>query len=393
MHERYEGPARPSPAHVTLDELKARLGRIRAALAERGLAGLLVFAPESHYWATGLDTGGYVFFQCGIIPADPTKKLTLLTRRPDLSQARDTSLYADIRIWYDANDADPAGELRAILEAMGLGGQRLGIETATYGLTGQNHEAVQAALAGACALQPASDLIHTMRAVKSASDITIIRQAAALADAAVAAARARLAPGLPDSALTAAAMTAILDGGGDMPPAGPLCNSGPRAVYGRGVGGPRVLQAQDQVVLELAATRHRYNVCIERSFILGEMPAAQRRMADTVRDAMAAMVEAARPGNPAGAIAEAFGAVVDAAGYTRNRFAACGYPLGATFRPSWMDVPPMLHPGNPTPLLPGMVFFPHCMLGDAESGLAFGSGDTILITEAGAEVLTRAPFL
>jgi Xaa-Pro dipeptidase len=131
---------------------------------------------------------------------------------------------------------------------------------------------------------------------------------------------------MPDSALTAAAMTAILDGGGDMPPAGPLCNSGPRAVYGRGVGGPRMLQAQDQVVLELAATRNRYNVCIERTFILGEMPAAQRRMADTVRDAMAAMVEAARPGNPAGAIAEAFGAVVDA----RRATPATASPPAAT---------------------------------------------------------------
>ncbi len=393
MHERYEGPARPSPAHVTADELKDRLGRVRAALSARGLAALLVFAPESHYWTTGLDTGGYVFFQCGIIPADPARPLTLLTRRPDLSQARDTSLYSDIRIWYDANDANPAGELRDILRELGLAGERLGLETATYGLTGQNHAAVQAALEGVCTLQPASDIIHGMRAVKSASEIAIIRQAAALADAAVAAARARLAPGIPDSALTAAAMTAILDGGGDMPPAGPLCNSGPRAVYGRGVGGPRVLEARDQVVIELAATRNRYNVCIERTMILGEMPDGQRRMAETVREAMAAMVAAAHPGNPAGAIAEAFGAVVDKAGFTRSRFSACGYPLGATFRPSWMDVPPMLHPGNPTPLQPGMVFFPHCMLGDAESGVAFGSGDTILITETGAEVLTRAPFL
>jgi Xaa-Pro aminopeptidase len=32
------------------------------------------------------------------------------------------------------------------------------------------------------------------------------------------------------------------------------------------------------------------------------------------------------------------------------------------------------------------------MLGDAETGLGFGSGDTILITETGAEPLTRAPF-
>jgi Xaa-Pro dipeptidase len=392
MHERYSGPGCPSPLHVSVEELRGRLNRIRAALVERGLAALLVFAPESHYWATGLDTGGFVFFQCGIIAADPALPLTLLTRRPDLSQARDTSLYADLRIWYDANDADPAGELAGILREMGLAGAALGIETATYGLTGQNFAAVQAAMSGVAVLQPASDIIHGMRAAKSASEVSVIREAARLADAAVAAARARLAPGIPDSALTAAAMTAILDGGGDMPPAGPLCNSGPRAIYGRGVGGPRLLQAQDQVVLELAATRFRYNVCIERTFILGEMPAAQRRMAETVRAAMAAMVEAARPGSPAGAIAEAFAQVIDAAGYARSRFSACGYPLGATFRPSWMDVPPMLHPGNPVPLRPGMVFFPHCMLGDAESGLAFGSGDTILITEAGAEVLTRAPF-
>ncbi|UFN50213.1 Xaa-Pro peptidase family protein [Roseomonas sp. OT10] len=392
MHERFAGPADPRPDHVPIAELRSRLLRLREAVAARGLAALLVFAPESHYWATGLDTGGYVFFQCGIIPADPAKGPVLLTRRPDLAQARDTSLYGDIRVWYDANDAAPAMELRDILVELGLRGERVGIETATYGLTGANHAAVLAALEGVVATAPASDLIHGMRAVKSVSEIAVIRRAAALADAAVAAARERATPGVRDSVLTAAALAAILEGGGDMPPAGPLCNSGRRAIYGRGVGGPRVLEATDQVVLELAATLHRYNVCIERTFLLGPVPDAQRRMADTVAEACAAMAAAARPGHPAGAIAEAFGAVLDRAGQARNRFAACGYPLGATFRPSWMDVPPMLHPGNPTPLVPGMVFFPHAMLGDAETGLAFGSGDTILITETGAEVLTRAPF-
>jgi Xaa-Pro dipeptidase len=57
-----------------------------------------------------------------------------------------------------------------------------------------------------------------------------------------------------------------------------------------------------------------------------------------------------------------------------------------------MDVPPMIHAGNPLPLAPGMILFPHAMLGDAETGLGFGTGDTILITETGAEPLTRSPF-
>ncbi|TQF77758.1 aminopeptidase P family protein [Elioraea sp. Yellowstone] len=391
MHDRFAGPADPRPAHVGADELRDRLARLRVRIGAEGLDALLVFAPESHYWATGLDTGGYVFFQCGIVPVQGD--LTLLTRRPDLAQARDTSLYPDIRVWYDAVDAAPAAELRAILAEKGLAGARIGIERATYGLTAANGRAVDIALDGFCTLIDADHLIRRMRLVKSASEVAVIRRAAALADAAVAAMRAAAAPGILDSVLTARCLATILEGGGDMPPAGPLVNSGRRAIYGRGVAGPRRLEPRDQVVVEFAATLHRYNACIERTILLGEPPAAQRRMAETVARAMDAMVDAARPGAPIGAIGEAHRRVLDAAGYTHARFAACGYPLGATFRPSWMDVPPMIHAGNPWPIEPGMVLFPHAMLGDAETGLAFGAGDTILITPTGAERLTVAPFL
>lgn len=390
MHDRVVGPATPAPAHVTIEELRGRHARLQAALVEEGLDALLVFAPESHYWATGLDTGGYVFFQCGIVPAsgDPT----LLTRRPDMAQARDTSLYPDIRIWYDAEDADPARELRAILAERGLLKGRIGVERDTYGLTAANGRRVDAALAGAATLVDAGHVIRRLRLVKSQSEITVIRRAAVLADGAVAAMREAARPGVLDSVLTAACLASILEGGGDMPPAGPLVNSGRRAIYGRGVGGPRRLEARDQVVVEFAATLHRYNACIERTILIGEVPDALARMRAAVAAAMEAMLEAAVPGAPVGAIDAAHRAALDAAGFTRARFSACGYSLGATFRPSWMDVPPMIYAGNPLALAPGMVLFPHAMLGDGETGLGFGSGDTILITERGAERLTNAPF-
>lgn len=390
MHDRFSGPAAPSPAHVTLEELRGRLVRVQRRLAEEGLDALLVFAPESHYWATGLDTGGYVFFQCGIIPA--SGEPTLLTRRPDLSQARDTSLYPDIRIWYDAEDANPAGELRAILAERGLAGARIGIERDTYGLTAANGRHVDAALEGFCALRDAGHIIRRLRLLKSPSEIALIRRAAGLADRAVAAMREVAEPGILDSVLTAACLSTILAGGGDMPPAGPLVNSGRRAIYGRGVGGPRALEARDQVVVEFAATLFRYNACIERTILIGPVPPALARMREAVARAMEAMVAAAKPGAPIGAIDAAHRAALDEAGFAGARFSACGYSLGATFRPSWMDVPPMIYAGNPMPLEPGMVLFPHAMLGDAETGLGFGAGDTILITEAGAEPLTHAPF-
>jgi Xaa-Pro dipeptidase len=68
---------------------------------------------------------------------------------------------------------------------------------------------------------------------------------------------------------------------------------------------------------------------------------------------------------------------------------ACGYSLGATYRPTWMDVPPMLYSGNATPTAPGMVLFLHAILIDASQNLAMSLGHTILVSETGAEVLSR----
>ncbi|MBI3512919.1 MAG: M24 family metallopeptidase, partial [Proteobacteria bacterium] len=107
------------------------------------------------------------------------------------------------------------------------------------------------------------------------------------------------------------------------------------------------------------------------------------------RDALAAMTAAARPGRPLGEIDDAHRRVLDAAGYAETRLAACGYSLGATFRPSWMDVPPMLYSGNPMPAQPGMTLFLHAILVDAPHNLAMSLGHTILMTDTGAEPLSR----
>jgi len=42
--------------------------------------------------------------------------------------------------------------------------------------------------------------------------------------------------------------------------------------------------------------------------------------------------------------------------------AACGYSLGALYRPTWMDVPPMLYSGHPMPAAPAWCLFLHASL-------------------------------
>ena len=54
--------------------------------------------------------------------------ITLLTRRRDVQQARETSIIPDIRVWYGAEGVNPALELRDIRAEKGLEGARIGIE-------------------------------------------------------------------------------------------------------------------------------------------------------------------------------------------------------------------------------------------------------------------------
>ena len=83
--------------HFERQEYDRRIANAGAGLRARGLGAMLIFAPESHYYLTGYDTTGYVFFQCLVLTAD-AGPLTLLTRLPDLEQARRTPIIKDIRV-------------------------------------------------------------------------------------------------------------------------------------------------------------------------------------------------------------------------------------------------------------------------------------------------------
>ena len=78
------------------DEYRTRVERAAAALADRDLDGILLFAPESHYYLCGYDTFGFAMLQCLILKADGD--LHLFTRAPDLRQAQQTSTLDDDRI-------------------------------------------------------------------------------------------------------------------------------------------------------------------------------------------------------------------------------------------------------------------------------------------------------
>ena len=368
-----------------------RIAAARAKLKERGLDALLIFAQESHYYLTGFDTNGYVFFQCAVLKADDTP-ITLLTRRPDLEGARITSIIEDIRIWYDSEGANPAKDLKALLNEQGLAGGRLGIEMSTYGLTAANYELVRRELESWSELQDGSDIVRSLRLVKSPAEIVYVRKAAELADAALTAMMNTAGPGVFEGDVQAAGQATIYRGGGDPAASGPVLGSGERALLIRNSTGARQLDAIDQLTMEFAGVYRRYHACIMRTVAIGGHGDYQRRMFEATRDAISAMTEAAKPGDPIGQIDEAHRRVYDRAGFGHARMAACGYSLGATYRPNWMDVPPMIYAANPTIAAPGMILFMHAILIDRPAGFAMSAGHTVVINDTGCEVLSRVPL-
>ncbi len=375
--------------HFTRDELAGRRAAACAALQKRGLDGLLMFRQESMYYLTGYDTFGYVFFQCLYLGADG--KLTLLTRAPDRLQAQHTSVIDDIRIWVDRPDANPALDLRKILEGHGCRGRKLGVEYEAYGLTARNGKRLDAALEGFATLSDASDLVSRLRLVKSPAEIVYVRRAAELADLALDEAHRLAAPGADEAEILAAMQSAVIRGGGDDPANEFIIGSGDDALLCRYFSGRRKLSAKDQLTLEFAGAYRHYHSCLMRTIPIGEPPTRQREMHKVAVDALEACKAALIPGRPIGEVFDAHARVLDAAGYQAYRMNATGYSLGTTFAPNWMDWPMFYH-GNPEPAAPGQVFFIHIIIFDAERGLAMTSGQTVLVGERGVEALSQRPL-
>ena len=288
------------PVHFSPEEMARRRERAAAVIRAAGLDGLLCFKQESMYWLTGYDSFGFSLFQCLIVGADGS--VTLLTRLPDLRQARHTSNIEDIRIWKDTEGMNPARELRALLDELRLGDARLGVEFDSYGLKAHYWRLMEAELAGRCTLTDASTLIDRLRSVKSAQEIEYARRAAELADDAWDEAVRLGHPGAFEGDILAAMQGAVFRGGGDYAGNEFIIGSGAGALLCRYFSGRRHLDAEDQLTLEFAGAYRRYHAAMMRTLLTGRAHPEQVSMHAACVDAIHACMAAIRPGRPMGEV-------------------------------------------------------------------------------------------
>jgi Xaa-Pro dipeptidase len=372
--------------HFTREEFAARMKRLTAAIAEERLDGMLLFAQESMYWLTGYDTFGYCFFQCMVVTK--TGDITLLTRAPDLRQAQHTSIVEDIRIWKDGAEAKPETDLKQVLESLGLTGSRLGIERKTVGLNAHHGRELEHSLRDFCELVDESLMIDMLRLVKSEAEIDYCRTAGMLADDALDAAIRTTGAGANEGDILAAMHSAIFSQGGDYAGNEFIIGSGRDALLCRYKSGRRTLSQNDQLTLEWAGAFAHYHAAMMRTLIIGEPTPRHIELYEAARAALLSVRDAMQLGNAVADMFDAHARTLDDAGLSDHRLNACGYSMGASFTPCWMD-PPMIYADNPVMIKQNMVFFHHMIIADSDSGTAMTLGQSYIAKSDGPECLSR----
>jgi len=372
--------------HFSKEEFKSRKSNILNSMKEQNIDALLMFRQESMYWLTGYDTFGYVFFQTLVL--DQKENLILLTRAPDLRQAQNTSNIDDIRIWVDKDGSNPTDDLKIILDELNLKGKKIGIEYEAYGLTGRNAIKLNQSLENYCSIEDKSELITKLRVVKSDEEITYVRKAANLADLALDEVWKYAKSGASEAKILAEMNRVIFEGGGDYPANEFIIGSGKNALLCRYQAEKQILNKEDQLTIEWAGTYRHYHSAMFRTIPIGKANQKHFKMHEVCVEALTNCENKLKPGNKIGEVFDIHAKTFDNHGFKNARMNACGYSLGATFSPNWMDWP-MLYTGNPYIIQPGNVFFMHMILMDSGCNLAMNLGETYLVTENGNERLGK----
>ena len=375
-----------SSSFFSTAEFESRHDKVRAAMDGLGIDLLLVLAPSHVNYLIGTPAKGYQEFQVLFFPREPGP-LTLLTRLCEVPLLQAESLAEDIRGWGGREPGDPIAAMKRVMDEKGWLARRIGLEVPDYYLHPYHHQKL-VALLGESLVTDATDLIGTVKLVKSAAEIEYVRRAAAILDAAMETCRDSIAEGRTERIVSADIHHTLMASGSDIPSSPMNFLTGPRTAFAHGEPTDRVLQAGDFMHIQFGAHYRRYCCTIGRQLCLGPPTERMREVHRVAREAGDACMDAMRAGVPATVPHEAAKKIIAEAGMDRYRLHMTGYAVGAAFPPSWVE-PLVMDSGCPHTLQAGMVIAVEPPLFGLEEGLGVRIIDNVLVTETGCERLSK----
>ncbi|KAF0675262.1 M24 family metallopeptidase [Profundibacterium mesophilum] len=373
----------------------ARLTRTRAEMARRGLDMLVICDPSNMHWLTGYDGWSFYVYQAVVLGMEGEP--VWWGRGMDAAGAARTVFMsgADAICGYDDSyvqnpEKHPMRLLGDLVQQMGGGAGRIGVELDNYYYSAKAHQVLSEALPGA-ALHDATGLVNWQRAVKSETEMLYIRRAAKIVTRMHECILTFAQPGMAKNLLVAEIYRCGIEGAdgqwGDYPAIVPMAPSGMDATAPHLTWDDRALIPGEATFFEIAGAHRRYHCPQSRTLFFGEPPALYRRAENAVLEATQAGLAMARPGNFCEDIANAFNAKLNALGFEKD--SRCGYSIGLSYPPDWGERTMSFRRGDRTVLEPGMVFHFMPALWLEDGGLEMT--ETIAITETDAECLCDTP--
>jgi Xaa-Pro aminopeptidase len=366
-------------------EYGVRVARTRAAMRDAGIDVLLVHSLPDICYLSGFQTPLSDWYSCLILPLEGEPTLQVCDHE---LAAMNTYLRTLLPVLWEDMDA-AAGQLADRLSVIGAAGSRIGLQRRRPGLNPFTEEKLRNALPRAQWVD-ATDLVLRVRVVKSPAEIACLREAARLSTLGIDAALATLREGVTENEITAAAMQAIVSGGGEYFSIDPIVRAGKRSGITHATAKRAVVRPGDAVLMEIGGVYQRYCAPLLRTAVIGKPPEALRRLADVSLRAMELLFDNLRPGRTMGEVASAAMkalAGLDAGIRMRGYF---GYAVGISFPPSWVERSGEIAEGRTDELVPGMTFHLHRVL-RIPGVMGVGFSESVVISESGFELLTRHP--
>jgi Xaa-Pro dipeptidase len=375
------------------EEHDARVGAVRAAMEEQGVAALLLASPEDIYYLVGLNHVGYFAVTLLVLPLEgPPLLVARSMEGPTVSAQSPRCVF----VAYEDGE-DPADAAVAAVRDAGLHASSLGTDGSTMYVPPAVHERIKAGLPDVRWID-VGELVARKRMVKSPREVDVVRRAAAISDRALQTGLAAAAEGATEREVAAAIYAELIGAGSESPAVPPLVRATPTLVFEHITWSDRPLARGDALFIELSASVARYHAPLSRFAHVGEAPAGLDGVARIALAAAEAARGALRPGVGAGEVYDAWQAAVnEGLGHSRYRRHHCGYVTGIGFAPSWNGpgAPIGLRPGQELVLREGMVFHMFSwILGQGPAD--YGVSDTVLVTADGCELLTttaREPII
>lgn len=387
---------------IPLGEFHERQERARAAAAERGLDGLIVWsrgggpidqAADLVYLANFYTQQPFIADHVGIGSARCHGALILPVEGPGI-------LVIDIPWWRrDLTVADDVRPGNDVVRLVGDALRSAGLEGRRVGLVGASMMTAAAYL-GMVGASPSTtfsrtdDLVERLRISKSPAEVRAIRAAVALGSASVRAVFEAVEPGVTEADLAAEGAYIVAKAGGawyDSP-----CGSGPNShffTWGRmpSWDARRPLRPGDLFHMDSYGSFGGYYWDFGRVRVVGDDPTPlQRRMMEANIAIVSAVAGAIRAGVRAcdayaagEAVAAEHPVVAELSGGPNDTegFPAYGHGFGVGFEGPWIA------PNDETELVPGMAIACETLFGRADVGGTFFEQNGV-VTEDGFEVLS-----